>query len=229
MSSLWQNLRFSSRMLGKNPGFTAVAVLTLAFGIGANTAIFSVVYGALLAPLPMPHPEQLVMVWSDHAGRNVVSPGDFSDWKQQNSVFQKLVAWDEATFSLSIDGHPQTLQARVMSPGFLDMQGIPLSKGRDFFDEEEDPGKEHVVILTNRLWRERFGSDRAILGRKVRLNAETYVVGRAMRSVLYQLSAIDFASVGAVAVVLLVAALLACYLPARRATRIDPMVALRCE
>ena len=176
MSNLWQNVRFSLRMLGKNPGFTAVAVLTLALGIGANTAIFSVVYGALLAPLPMPHPEQLVMVWSDDAGRNVVSPGDFSDWKQQNSVFQKLVAWDEATFSLSIDGHPQTLQARVMSPGFFDMQGIPLAKGRDFVDEEGDPGKEHVVILTNRLWRERFGSDEAILGRKVRLNAETYVV-----------------------------------------------------
>jgi putative ABC transport system permease protein len=134
------------------------------------------VYGALLAPLPMPHPEQLVMVWSDDAGRNVVSPGDFSDWKQQNSVFQKLVAWDEATFSLSIDGHPQTLQARVMSPGFFDMQGIPLAKGRDFVDEEGNPGKEHVVVLTNRLWRERFGSDEAILGRKVRLNAETYVV-----------------------------------------------------
>jgi putative ABC transport system permease protein len=176
MSSLWQNVRFSWRMLGKNPGFTAVAVLTLALGIGASTAIFSVVYGALLAPLPMPHPEQLVMVWSDDAGRNVVSPGDFSDWKQQNSVFQKLVAWDEATFSLSIDGHPQTLQARVMSPGFFDMQGIPLAKGRDFVDEEGDPGKEHVVILTNRLWRERFGSDVGILGRKVRLNAETYVV-----------------------------------------------------
>jgi putative ABC transport system permease protein len=176
MSKLLQNVRFSLRMLGKNPGFTAVAVLTLALGIGANTAIFSVVYGALLAPLPMPHPEQLVMVWSDDAGRNVVSPGDFSDWKQQNSVFQKLVAWDEATFSLSVDGHPQALQARVMSPGFFDMQGIPLSKGRDFVDEEGDPGKEHVVILTNRLWRERFGSDVAILGRKVRLNAEAYVV-----------------------------------------------------
>jgi putative ABC transport system permease protein len=176
MSTLWQNVRFSLRMLGKNPGFTAVAVLTLALAIGANTAIFSVVYGALLAPLPMPHPEQLVMVWSDDAGRNVVSPGDFSDWKQQNSVFQKLVAWDEATFSLSFDGHPQALQARVMSPGFFDMQGIPLAKGRDFVDEEGDPGKEHVVILTNRLWRERFGSDVAILGRKVRLNAETYVV-----------------------------------------------------
>ena len=176
MANLWQNVRFSLRMLGKNPGFTAVAVLTLALGIGANTAIFSVVYGALLAPLPMPDPEQLVMVWSDDAGRNVVSPGDFFDWKRQNSVFQKLVAWDEATFSLSIDGHPQALQARVMSPGFFNLQGIALAKGRDFVDEEGDPGKEHVVILTNRLWRERFGSDEAILGRKVRLNAETYVV-----------------------------------------------------
>ena len=86
MSSLWQNVRFSLRMLGKNPGFSAVAVLTLALGIGANTAIFSVVYGALLAPLP--HPERLVMVWSDDAGRNVVSPGDFSDWKQQNGCFR---------------------------------------------------------------------------------------------------------------------------------------------
>jgi putative ABC transport system permease protein len=74
MSSLWQSVRFSWRLLGKNPGFTAIAVLTLALGIGANTAIFSVVYGALLAPLPMPHPEQLVMVWSDYKGRNVVSP-----------------------------------------------------------------------------------------------------------------------------------------------------------
>jgi putative ABC transport system permease protein len=108
MSSLWQNVRFSLRMLGKNPGFTAVAVLTLALGIGANTAIFSVVYVALPAPLPMPHPEQLVMVWSDNVGRNVVSPGDFSAWKQQNSVFQKLVAWDEATFSLSISAASET-------------------------------------------------------------------------------------------------------------------------
>src|ERR1700722_15811328 len=123
MSSLWQNVGFSWRMLGKNPGFTAVAVLTLALGIGANTAIFSVVYGALLAPLPMPHPEQLVMVWSDDDGRNVVSPGDFLDWKQQNTVFQNLVAWDEWTFNLSVDGRPQAEQARVMIPGFFAMQG----------------------------------------------------------------------------------------------------------
>jgi putative ABC transport system permease protein len=172
----FRDVRFGFRILQKNPGFAAVAILTLALGIGCNTAIFSVVYGALLAPLPMPHPEQLVMVWSEVHGRNVVSPGDFMDWKQQNSVFQNLVAWDEATFSLSVDGRPEALQARVMTPGFFSLQGIPLTLGRDFVPEEGQPGNEHAVILTNRLWRERFGSDPQILGKQVRLNAEQYTV-----------------------------------------------------
>src|SRR6202158_6590077 len=94
MSKLLQNARFSLRMLGKNPGFTAVAVLTLALGIGANTAIFSVIYGALLAPLPYPNPDQLVMVWARINGHNnAVSAGDYLDWKRQNAVFQDVVAW----------------------------------------------------------------------------------------------------------------------------------------
>jgi putative ABC transport system permease protein len=173
---VWTDLKFGFRILRKNPGFAAVAILTLAMGIGANTAIFSVVYGALLAPLPMPHPEQLVMVWSDDDGRNIVSPGDFFDWKQQNTVFQNLVAWDEWTFNLSVDGRPQATQARVMIPGFFSMQGIPFSMGRDFLSEEGEPGKEHVVILTNRLWRERFGSDSNILGRQVRMDGTPYAV-----------------------------------------------------
>jgi putative ABC transport system permease protein len=178
LESLFRHLRFGFRLLRKNPAFASIAVLTLALGIGVNTAIFSVVYGALLAPLPMPHPEQLVMVWSqfNSTGRNVVSPGDFLDWKQQNSVFQNLVAWDEATFSLSVDGHPEALQTRITSPGFFNMQGIPLSLGRDFVAEEGEPGKDHVLIVTNQLWRERFGSDPHILGQKVRLNAEPYTV-----------------------------------------------------
>jgi MacB-like periplasmic core domain len=176
VEQFFRDARFGFRILRKNPGFAAVAILTLALGIGSNTAIFSVVYGALLAPLPMPHPEQLVMVWSEVHGRNVVSPGDFLDWKRQNSVFQNLVAWDEATFSLSVDGRPEALQARVMTPGFFSMQGISLALGRDFLDEEGQPGNEHVVILTNRLWRERFGSDLHILGQQVRLNAEPYTV-----------------------------------------------------
>jgi putative ABC transport system permease protein len=176
VEQFFRDARFGFRILRNNPGFATVAILTLALGIGANTAIFSVVYGALLAPLPMPHPEQLVMVWSEVNGRNVVSPGDFQDWKRQNSVFQNLVAWDEATFSLSVDGHPQALQTRILSPGFFSMQGIPLSLGRDFVAEEGQPGQEHVVIMTNRLWRERFGSDPHILGQQVRLNAEPYTV-----------------------------------------------------
>ncbi len=167
---------FGFRILRKNPGFATIAILTLALGIGANTAIFSVVYGALLAPLPMPHPEQLVLVWSDDDGRNVVSPGDFLDWRRENTVFQNLVAWDEWTFNLSVDGRPQAEQARVMTPGFFDLQGIPFSLGRDFLSEEGEQGKEHVVILTNRLWRERFGSDPNILGRQVRMDGTPYTV-----------------------------------------------------
>src|SRR5580692_8156741 len=131
VEQFFRDVQFGFRILRKNPGFAAVAILTLALGIGANTAIFSVVYGALLAPLPMPHPEQLVMVWSKVDGeRNVVSPGDYLDWKQQNVVFQNLVAWDEATFSLSLGDHPEALQARITTPGFFDMQGIPMQMGR---------------------------------------------------------------------------------------------------
>jgi putative ABC transport system permease protein len=173
---LWTDVKFGFRILRKNPGFATIAILTLALGIGANTAIFSVVYGALLAPLPMPHPEQLVLVWSDDDGRNVVSPGDFLDWRRENTVFQNLVARDEWTFNLSVDGRPQAEQARVMTPGFFEMQGIPFSLGRDFLSEEGEQGKEHVLILTNRLWRERFGSDPNILGRQVRMDGTPYTV-----------------------------------------------------
>src|SRR5882724_323124 len=179
MSRLWQNVLFSSRMLGKNPGFTAVAVLTLALGIGANTAIFSVVYAALLSPLPYPNSDQLVLVWSQINGlRNPVSTGDYLDWKRQNSVFQDIVAWSGGSFSLSVSGHPEAVQARIMSPGFFNMQGIPLSLGRDFLPEEDQPGSDHVVIMTHRFWQERFGSDAHIIGQQVRLNGEPYrVVG----------------------------------------------------
>ena len=177
VEQLLADIRSGFRILRKNPGFATVAILTLALGIGPNTAIFSVVYGALLAPLPMPHPEQLVMVWSKVDGeRNVVSPGDFFDWKRQNDVFLGLVAWDEATFSLSVGDHPEALQARITTPGFFDMQGIPMRMGRDFAPEEAELGKNHVLIMTHRLWQERFGSDKNILGRQVRLNSELYSV-----------------------------------------------------
>jgi putative ABC transport system permease protein len=177
VEQLFANIRLGFRILRKNPGFAAVAILTLALGIGANTAIFSVVYGALLAPLPLPHPEQLVMVWSKANGHtNWVSPGDYLDWKNQSSVFQQVIAWNEATFSLSLDGHPEAIPIRITSPGFFTMQGIPLSLGRDFLPDEGEAGKDHVVIMTHRLWQEHFGSDLHILGERVRLNAEPYTV-----------------------------------------------------
>ncbi len=177
VEQLFRNVRLGFRISAKNPGFAAVVTLTLALGIGANTAIFSVVYGALLAPLPMPHPEQLVMVWSkDNGSNNVVSPGDFLDWKRENSVFQDLVAWDEWTFSLSVSGTPQPMPTRITTPGFFGLQGIPFSLGRDFDPQEGVPGNEHAVIMTHPLWRERFGSDPQIIGKQVRLNAEPYTV-----------------------------------------------------
>ncbi len=177
MANFARNVRFGLRLLGKNPGFTCVALLALILGIGANTAIFSVVYAALLSPLPYPNPDQLVMVWSKVNGHNnSVSAGDYLDWKRQNSVFQDLVAWSGGTFSLTVGGHPEAMQARIPSPGFFNLQGIPLMLGRDFLPEEGVPGRNHVVIMTHRLWQERFGSDLHIIGQPVRLNGEPYSV-----------------------------------------------------
>src|SRR6267378_3581063 len=177
MANFARNVRFGLRLLGKNPGFTCVALLALILGIGANTAIFSVVYAALLSPLPYPNPDQLVMVWSKVNGHNnTVSAGDYLDWKRQSSVFQDVVAWSSGSFSLSVSGHPEAIQTRITSPGFFNMQGIPLFLGRDFVSEEGQVGKDHVLIVTHRLWRERFGSDAQIIGQRVRLNGEPYTV-----------------------------------------------------
>ena len=177
MSTLFQDLRYGLRMLAKSPGFTAVAVLTLTLGIGANTAIFSVIYGALLSPLPYPNADQLVMVWSKANGHNnAVSAADYLEWKRENSAFQNLIAWSEGTFSLSVSGRPEPMQTRITSPGFFNMQGIPLLLGRDFVPEEGEVGKNHVLIMTHRLWEQRFGSDPQIIGKQVRLNAEPHTV-----------------------------------------------------
>src|SRR6202045_651630 len=177
MKNLWLNVRYAGRLLKKDLGFTFVALLALTLGIGANAAIFSVVYGALLAPLPFPNADQLVMVWSKFNGqRNGVSAGDYLEWKRQNSVFQDIVAWSGNTFSLSVSDHPEPVQTRITSSGFFTMQGIPLSLGRDFAPEEGVLGKNRVLIMTNKLWQERFGSDPKIIGRQVRLNGELYSI-----------------------------------------------------
>jgi putative ABC transport system permease protein len=177
MRNRWRDLQFGLRLLLKNPGFTTVAVLALALGIGANTAIFSVVYATLLAPLPYHQPDRIVMVWSFVGGhRNGVAAGDFLDWKRQNTTFESIAAWTGGQMSLSNSNHPETVNAQRCTPGFLGVLGQPLLMGRDFLAEEGELGKEHELILTYKLWKNRFGSDREILGKQVRMDGEQYTV-----------------------------------------------------
>jgi len=176
MQTLLQNLRFSLRLLGRNPGLTITVLLTVALGIGANTAIFTVDYATLLAPLPFPQPDQLVMVWSKiQDNRNGVAAGDFTDWKQQNTVFSDLNAFSGTSFNIATKDQPQYLQASLTTPGLLQMQGEPLFLGRYFLPEEGQAGHEHVVILTHKLWL-KLGADRKIIGTTLRLDGEPYTV-----------------------------------------------------
>jgi putative ABC transport system permease protein len=176
MQTLLQNLRFSLRLLGRNPGMTITILLTVAPGIGANTAIFTVDFATLLAPLPFPQPNQLVVVWSSIQGnRNGVSAGDFTDWKQQNTVFSDVNAWSGTSFNIATKDQPQYLQARITTPGMLQMEGEPLFLGRYFLPEEGQAGHEHVVILTHKLWL-KLGGDRKIVGTTLRLDGEPYTV-----------------------------------------------------
>jgi hypothetical protein len=176
MRTLLQNLQFSLRLLGRNPGLTITVLLTVALGIGANTAIFTVDYATLLAPLPFPQPNQLVMVWSSIQGnRNGVAAGDFTDWKQQNTVFSDLNAFSGTSFNTATKDQPEFLQASLTTPGLLQMQGEPLFLGRYFLPQEGEAGHEHVVILTHKLWL-KLGADRKIIGTTLRLNGEPYTV-----------------------------------------------------
>jgi putative ABC transport system permease protein len=177
MRNRWRDLQFGLRLLWKNPGFTTVAILALALGIAANTAIFSVVYATLLAPLPYHEPDRIVMVWSYVNGhRNGVAAGDFLDWQRQNTTFASVAAWSGSSMSLSTSSHPETVNAQRCTPGFLGVLGQPFLMGRDFRPEEGQLGKEHEVILTYKLWKTRFGSDAQILGKQVRMDAEQYTV-----------------------------------------------------
>src|SRR5258708_15503310 len=176
MNGILQHFRYALRQLRKSPGFTTVAVVTLALGIGATTAIYTVLYATVLAPMPYPNPEQLVMVWSKLNGeRNVVSAADFLDWKRQNTVFQDLNAWNDGMFSLATANRPEHVAGQLTTPGWYGMQGFRFFIGRDFVPEEGEPGKDRVVILAHSLW-ETLGANRSIIGQQVRINSEPYTV-----------------------------------------------------
>ena len=176
MRTLIGNLRYSWRMLRKNPGLTAAVIATLMLGIGATTAIYTVVYAVLLAPLPYPEPNQLVMVWSKINGHdNGLSAGDFLDWREQSKSFQQLAAWTGGSFNIATQEQPEQLDGMRATPGWYSMQGMPFLMGRDFRPEEGIPGGDHAVILTHKLWN-RLGANRAIVGQPMRINGEPYTV-----------------------------------------------------
>ena len=176
MQDLLRDLRFSVRMLLKYPALTLTVLLTLALGVGANTAIFTVDYATLLQPLPYPQPNRLVMVWSKVGShRESVSLGDYADWKRESKSFQDLNAWTQGTFNLATQAEPDKIDGQYVTPGYFHMLGLPFFLGRGFLPEEGIEGRDHEVVLRHKLWK-RLGADPHILGQTLRLNGEPYTV-----------------------------------------------------
>ena len=175
-----KDLRFALRTLAKFPGFTAAAVLTLALGIGANTAIFSVLNAVVLQPLPYSRPDQLVQLWEDpsgkSSGRNSVSGGVFADWRDQSQSFQQISALWGIEGNLTGGDQPERLKGAQVSADFFDLLRIRPILGRTYLPEEGQPGHEQVVILNHALWQRRFGGETSILNQTVRLDGRTYTV-----------------------------------------------------
>lgn len=178
-ADLGQDLRFGLRTLIKNPGFTVVAVIALALGIGANSAIFSVVNAILLRPLPYKSPDQLVIIWENatHLGfpKDTPPPANFLDWRQQSTVFQGMAAFTERSFNLTGLGEPERLDGRRVSANLFDVLGVKPIIGRTFVSQEDQPGSK-VVLLNESLWKRRFGGDPGVIGRAVNLNGEPYTI-----------------------------------------------------
>jgi putative ABC transport system permease protein len=176
MQTLLQNVRYTLRVLLKNPGLMITVLLTLALGIGANTAIFTVDYATLLAALPYPNPDQIVIVWSKiKTYHNGVSAGDFTDWKRQATVFSDLDAWTGAAFNIATHDQPEYVDGTRATTGYFRVFGNRFQYGRGFLPEEGVAGREHVVVLTNKMWK-RLGSDPNIVGTKMQLDGEPYTV-----------------------------------------------------
>jgi putative ABC transport system permease protein len=177
-----RDLRYGARMLLKRPGFTLTAMLTLTLGIGANTAIFSVVHAALLQSLPYPHPERLVMVWEmrrpDVKMQNMINIGNFYDWKEQNRVFEDMAAFSDQSVNLTGSGEPEQIKSQVATTGFFNILGVPPILGRSFAPDDGMPGRPGVVVIGYGLWQRRFGGDPQIVGRKLILDgSESTVIG----------------------------------------------------
>src|SRR5262249_14443506 len=180
METFWQDLRFGFRQLLANPGFTAIATLSRALGIGANTAIFSLVDAVLLRPLPFHDPDRLVMVWEDAAKigfpRNTPAPASYADWKAQNRVFEDMAAIDSRSFNLTDEGEPERVEAQAVTANFFPLLGVKPELGRVFTGEEDQPGRNNVAMISYSLWQRRFGGDPALVGKEILLDGQKHNV-----------------------------------------------------
>jgi predicted permease len=175
----WQDLRYGARMLLKTPGFTIAAALTLALGVGANTAVFSVVYATLLKPLPYPEAERIYAVEIVLPERNLGVPGriqDYLEWRRADTAFSAVAALQTAGWNLTGNGEPERVGGARVSVNFFDFLGVPTALGRGFAPAEETPGADRVVVISDALWRRRYAADPNIVGRTIELNGQNHVV-----------------------------------------------------
>jgi len=182
MESLLQDLRFGARVLLKQPGFTLIAVVTLALGIGANTAIFSMVNGVLLRPLPYPEADRLMSLTERNSQSEpmFIAYPNLLDWREQNTVFEQIAVYRATNFTLTGNGEPERVIGGQVSADFFPALRVSAALGRAFLTEEDKPGGNPVVLLSHGLWRRRFGADPSVIGQSLTLNGRNWQVAGVM-------------------------------------------------
>ena len=178
MSTFWQDVRYSIRLLAKNPGFTVVAVLTLALGIGANTALFSVVNGVLLNPLPFPHPEQLVTLHESkpNFATGSISFPNFREWQKDNRTFSAMAIHRSTDFSLTGMGDAERLRGQFVTSDFFRLLGVSPLIGRTFEQGEDEIGAAPLALISESLWRRKFGAAGDVIGMNLTLDGKSYTI-----------------------------------------------------
>src|SRR6185369_7257009 len=193
MESLIKDIRFGIRGLRRQPGFTAVVVLTLALGIGANTAIFSVVYSVLIKPLPFPRPDRMVLLWGEDRtesdARSQVSHTDIADYRAQQTLFESITTFNSYTPLISGTGEPARIDAALVGDDFFSVMGTQPFLGRAFLPEEQQDGKDQVVILSYELWQRQLNSDPNAVGKSILLNLRPHTIVGVMPANFHSLPA----------------------------------------
>lgn len=178
MHSVIKDIQYGIRSLLKRPGYTAIAVMTLALGIGANTAIFSVVNAVVLRPLPYADPDRLVVLWETSPGsdRRSVAPGNFVDWSAQNKTFEELAATFYGNFNVTGDGEPERIDGATITSNFMHVLGAQPQLGRTFLPDDDEHQDRNLVLLGHALWQRRFGGARDVLNRSITIDEQRYTV-----------------------------------------------------